>query len=535
MSNKFSNLFVFAIGGTGSRVLRSLSFLLASGCKTSLKKVIPIIIDPDLNNGDLNRTKEILNLYRSIHEDLHKPERGFFGVQIDSVGRIQSDNNNQNDFKYSLKNLKDNKFRKFIGFDDLEDDSLDQNFIRLFYSEKNLEADLEVGFKGNPNMGAVVLNQFNQKNASFKSFYEKFNPDTDAIFIINSIFGGTGAAGLPLLLENLRKGSKERTKKAIIGGITYLPYFTVQKQEENDEINSGTFFEKTKVALNYYNNNILTAINPKIDRHYFIGNNQESEAHKYSTGAENQKNKANFLELAGALSILDFFRDVPGLKEGQQHIESVVKEFGILDPDSDRNESGSIDNDDDNSAIQKRSSIRFKHLSDQDRKVIEDPLKKFIIFSRFLRDNAKTLPPDENLYYYTRKDNQDIYRTRWLQKDIRYSPFNLKLEEKSVFDKEYFESSSEYRTIKDFNEYFETWLKEMEESSPAFEIDYNTSKPLKLIDVEGKGFTKLDIQNCKNIVKVQSTVKGELTNQNRILINLIEKSINDLTKNKASK
>lgn len=535
MSNKISNLYVFAIGGTGSRVLRSLSFLLASGCnKKKLKKVIPVIIDPDLNNGDLNRTKTILNHYRSIHQDLDR-DSGFFWVEIDSVSKIQDNNENQNDFKFSLKNLKDNKFRKFIGFDDLEDDGLDQNFIRLFYSEKNLEADLEVGFKGNPNMGAVVLNQFNEKNTSFKTFYEKFNPDTDAIFIINSIFGGTGAAGLPLLLENLRDKSKEHTKNAIIGGITYLPYFTVQKKEENDEINSGTFFEKTKVALGYYNEKILTSTKDKIDRHYFIGNNEESEAHDYSTGAEDQKNKANFLEFAGALAILDFFNDIPNLRDGNKHIESVVKEFGILDPDADRNKNRSSNDADEND--KNRSYISFDNLGEEDKKTIEKPLKKFIIFSRFLRDNKKTLQRGDDKYeYYTRENNQEVYRTRWLQSNIK-SPFNnIKSYEKSFFSREYFKSDSKYRNIEEFNEYFEKWLEEMKKSSPSFDINYNHKKPLKLIDVGGKEFTKLDIQVSKNIEKVQKKYSNDSDSlKNKVLIILIEKSIEDLINNKKSK
>ena len=54
--------FVFGIGGTGARVLRSLTLLLASGveCKST---IVPVIIDPDLNNGDL--TKPDATLYCS--------------------------------------------------------------------------------------------------------------------------------------------------------------------------------------------------------------------------------------------------------------------------------------------------------------------------------------------------------------------------------------------------------------------------------------------------------------------------------------
>jgi hypothetical protein len=48
-------VFVFAIGGTGSRVVKALTFLLASGVKINAERVVPIFIDPDKSNGDLKQ------------------------------------------------------------------------------------------------------------------------------------------------------------------------------------------------------------------------------------------------------------------------------------------------------------------------------------------------------------------------------------------------------------------------------------------------------------------------------------------------
>lgn len=55
-----AKLFLFAIGGTGSRVVKALSMLLASGVEMkNTETIIPVIIDPDSANGDLTRTVEI--------------------------------------------------------------------------------------------------------------------------------------------------------------------------------------------------------------------------------------------------------------------------------------------------------------------------------------------------------------------------------------------------------------------------------------------------------------------------------------------
>ena len=66
--------FIFAIGGTGVRVLKSLTMLLASGVKgtSTDNEIIPIVIDYDGDNGDTNLTQDILERYQMIHENAYK-------------------------------------------------------------------------------------------------------------------------------------------------------------------------------------------------------------------------------------------------------------------------------------------------------------------------------------------------------------------------------------------------------------------------------------------------------------------------------
>ena len=40
-------LYIFGIGGTGSRVIKSLVMLAASGVKIEANAIVPIIVDPD--------------------------------------------------------------------------------------------------------------------------------------------------------------------------------------------------------------------------------------------------------------------------------------------------------------------------------------------------------------------------------------------------------------------------------------------------------------------------------------------------------
>ena len=66
-------LFLFAIGGTGARVVRSLTMMLASGIEglDSSTEIVPIIIDYDLSNGDKSRAIKALEGYSAIHQALY--------------------------------------------------------------------------------------------------------------------------------------------------------------------------------------------------------------------------------------------------------------------------------------------------------------------------------------------------------------------------------------------------------------------------------------------------------------------------------
>lgn len=65
-----SKVYIFGIGGTGSRVLRSFTMMMAAGVKFGVKEVVPIIIDPDMANADLTRTVSLMNNYQAVRSNL---------------------------------------------------------------------------------------------------------------------------------------------------------------------------------------------------------------------------------------------------------------------------------------------------------------------------------------------------------------------------------------------------------------------------------------------------------------------------------
>lgn len=415
-----AKLYIFGIGGTGSRVLKSFTMLLASGVKldSSIEKVIPIIIDPDLSNGDMNRTLDIMKLYHDIRSEISDPQE-FFNIPIETLSQVQNGSAFSSDhFKFSIDGTNNKKFKQFIGSTSLgkENDSLKE----LLFSEKNLDADMEVGFKGNPNIGSVVLNQL-VDSTQFNDFAQSYSPG-DRIFIINSIFGGTGAAGFPLLVKNLRSGDSKipgasSIKDAVIGAVTVLPYFNVSNNQ-NSEIDSDTFMEKAKSAMGYYDRTLLQS--NTLNGFYYIGDTPKVSFDN-NEGSTSQRNDAHFIEFAAALSIVDFCKESPKLNSSNGKAnQSYFKEFGL-----DANENV--------------SSITFDQLDPITIDLISEPLSKFMMGNLYLKLGLK-------------KAN----KTMWM------------VDKETKTDLRFFDSAEYLNTVQAFLDYFIEMFEEMDRNEISF-------------------------------------------------------------------
>ena len=119
-----AKLFVFAIGGTGSRVLKALTMLLASGVELkNVDRMVPIIIDPDTSNGDLTRTVDILKTYKEIRAKTWSPDAGFFKTEISSLDELGDGSFVSDNFRFDIDGVKEQLFKEFIGYSELERNS----------------------------------------------------------------------------------------------------------------------------------------------------------------------------------------------------------------------------------------------------------------------------------------------------------------------------------------------------------------------------------------------------------------------------
>lgn len=370
-----AKLYLFAVGGTGTRVLKSLTMLLASGVHINVDEIVPMIIDTDINNGDLEKYRRIHNEYelinKSCYMDLSKDsfKNHFFRTKIAKPKEI------------SLSGTSFGNLMEMIDYNGLNASGQSETklLVDLLFSDEVLKMKLEKGFMGNPNIGSIVLKHVIDSQG-FKDFTLDFNSG-DRIFIVSSIFGGTGAAGFPLLLKLFRSNQSNMNNigfinNAIIGATTVLPYFEVDVtkfQSGESQTNSDTFITKTKAALTYYDQHVGNLINAL----YYIGDTLKSN-YENNDGGEDQKNPSNFIELAAALSIVDFMK----YERAAQNIDELSKpvryfEFGV---DADL------------------ETFSFKNLPSDD-KLFQHQLSSFAYFSVYMSNFLKNSLYHSNLVW----------------------------------------------------------------------------------------------------------------------------------------
>ena len=308
-------VFVFCIGGTGERVMKSITMLMAAGMSTNGYTVIPIIIDPHLDLDEKKNLQNLIDKYREIYQSVQldgKSPIGFFNSEMELISAIDTQTNNTD------KALgEDRSFGEYLNIGNLNISSINNYLVQTMFTQENLSSKLSVGFRGNPNVGTVVLQEMLEGASWFKSFKNHCGQH-DRVFIISSIFGGTGASGYPLLERKIRSSIESQTvSEVFMGAVTVLPYYGLtDPKKNNSKIDSGNFMTKAKAALAYYEHTV------KSDLLYYVGETTLQAFHE--NDEQKQEDETNFTELVAATALFDFLnRSKP---QSRQYLTRAIQE-----------------------------------------------------------------------------------------------------------------------------------------------------------------------------------------------------------------
>lgn len=291
--------YVFFIGGSGARVYKAFIHGCAAGIMKT-KEVSTLVIDADTQN---DASTSSIHLYRK-YKDLRKLLGGKVADNFSCKIEMPSEE--------IISPVKSDAYNLDIAVGNLNKDR--NRLVDALYTKVERTQDLRGGFYAHPNIGCVFFSDFENEvfDKCIDQIQTQLNNDQDvSIALVGSVFGGTGAAGIPTIFKMLNEklSTPSNAPKLHIGGIFLEPYFKVNGKPQNDEnivINMDEFYFNTYEALSYYKTNVFKQ---RFQSIYLLGQSiLDTVNNDYVSSGNKQKNKPHIIELYAALAIERFLQ-----------------------------------------------------------------------------------------------------------------------------------------------------------------------------------------------------------------------------------
>lgn len=337
--------FLYFIGGTGTRIESAFLHLCAMNLINAGETLHVVSIDKDAENGNTTAADSLAGLMTELSDpDNLKP-----------TGKIAAVPDNKELFRNRI-------VREGWSFDDAftyfatgaaTGDATAMTFkasyhpsiitgdnvlFNAFYSLEQQGNNLINGFDANPQMGSTLFTSILQQDRSLRTagtantllsplfeYHTRNNQNDVRVFIVGSIFGGTGASCFYKLARYIYEETKGWThagdghKLVHIGGVLLLPYFRF-KDDPNaippTSVDPNVVWEETRVALKHYANIPHLMKDPQaapgtdagiFEALYLLGQ-QDRHYTAYSTarGGSGQRNHFDLIDLLAADAVKDF-------------------------------------------------------------------------------------------------------------------------------------------------------------------------------------------------------------------------------------
>ncbi len=315
-----SECYLIGVGGTGSKVIESYIKLCATGLGPS--NLWLGMVDQDEANGNVARSKTAIENYQRLRNFIKREGKDNIGFNTNFLKtdiRTHPEDASWCPLPGVTPTLKD------VFSYDLLNPALKDTMDCLYHTEDELNLPLDEGFRARPSIGAAaIISQMNENTPFWQKLFDALDEANSGkeikIFLVSSIFGGTGASGFPSIARLLREIIKKKniTDGVKIGGALMLPYFSFPKpdlDEEKQVAHADTFLEQSRGALDYYSRMFEGSGEKIFDELYLAGADPLIPLKYFEKGGNNQKNPPLIPEIYACLAASRFFeKDISGQK-----------------------------------------------------------------------------------------------------------------------------------------------------------------------------------------------------------------------------
>jgi hypothetical protein len=297
--------FVIAVGGSGAKVLHALIHLSAAGLLPEDRlQLDALMVDPDSSNGNVRETRELFDAYNAC-KSLALGTTSLFRPTVKLDPNVWT----------PLKDSSSDTLREIFHYAERaassnEAQSLEADLLDAMFEQGEQEVTIKQGFRGRPSIGATVLAQcvdFTQPPwKGLKELVKSRGTQGPVhLLLVGSVFGGSGAAGVPTLVRLLEESLRSEVTKLRLGLILLLPFFQFRPvPNEPIQADPSAFPMATAEALKYYHERgFLTFCNSI----YALGEEIPADMTISAVGADRQKNEAHFIELVAGMGAMRFF------------------------------------------------------------------------------------------------------------------------------------------------------------------------------------------------------------------------------------
>lgn len=300
------SLFVIGVGGSGAKCLEAIAHLHASGLlqngTSADARLGTFLVEPDQQSTLLARAKTAIDRYIKMRLLLGNKVNQFARGEVRHYGTWSP--MGQAASGLSL----DQVFPKAVLR--TQASGLAALFDCLFPPEEQ-RVELDVGFRGRPPIGSAVMSRVDIDSEAQTGQWKQMLGDIEAaagggtppvIHLFGSVFGGTGASGVPTLGQMLKSWLDERGLHSVrVNASLLLPYFDFDGQGQAStgvHAEARNFQLNTDAALHY----LRTSGTSCFDQVYLIGSDIKAR-YGFSIGGRSQSNAAHIVELLAALGM----------------------------------------------------------------------------------------------------------------------------------------------------------------------------------------------------------------------------------------